>query len=95
VLALTEQAQQIVRDAIADGDAGPEGGLRISGSTQDGETELEFELVAEPAVGDDVIDIAGARVFLDEIAADALNDKVLDVHGHGDHFHFQIAEQAA
>jgi hypothetical protein len=34
-----------------------------------------------------------ARLFLDETAAAVLGDKVLDVHAHGDHFHFSIDEQ--
>jgi Fe-S cluster assembly iron-binding protein IscA len=95
MLVLTEQTQQVIRDAIEEGGAGPNGGLRISGTGHDGEAELEFELVAEPSVGDDVIDVAGARVFLDAVAADALSDKILDVHAHGDHFHFQLEEQEA
>jgi hypothetical protein len=37
----------------------------------------------------------GATVFLDETAAAALADKQLDVHAHGDHFHFSIDEQPA
>jgi hypothetical protein len=32
-------------------------------------------------------------LFLDQTAAAVLDDKVLDVHAHGDHFHFSIDEQ--
>ena len=35
----------------------------------------------------------GAKVFLDEAAAAVLADKTLDVHAHGDHFHFSLEEQ--
>jgi hypothetical protein len=33
-------------------------------------------------------------VFLDEAAAQALADKTLDVHEHGDHFHFSLEDQS-
>jgi hypothetical protein len=32
-------------------------------------------------------------LFLDETASAVLDDKTLDVHAHGDHFHFSIDEQ--
>jgi hypothetical protein len=35
----------------------------------------------------------GATVFLDETAAAVLADKTLDVHAHGNHFHFSLEEQ--
>lgn len=78
---------------VPDGDVGPEGGLRVSGAADDGETELDFELAASPVEGDEVVRLEGAVVFLDGIAAAVLDDKKLDVHAHGDHFHFSIDEQ--
>ena len=38
----------------------------------------------------DVLREGGASVFLDQTAADALADKTLDVHAHGDHVHFTL-----
>jgi Fe-S cluster assembly iron-binding protein IscA len=76
---------------IGDGDAGPNGGLRISAvNAEDGEVELEFDLAPEPALGDEVVREGGAVVFLDQTAADVLAEKTLDVHAHGDHVHFTL-----
>jgi iron-sulfur cluster assembly protein len=96
VLSVTEQAAETIRGIVEDSDVGPNGGLRISGSKDDdGETALDFEVVAEPAEGDETVQSSGATVFLDETAAAVLADKQLGVHAHGDHFHFAIEEQDA
>ena len=94
MLTLTEQAVEAIRGIIEDGEAGPDGGLRISGSgSGNGDTELEFELASEARDGDQVVRDGGAVVYLDSTAAAVLDDKMLDVHAHGDHFHFSLEEQ--
>lgn len=93
MLELSAQAVEVIRDIVAEGDVGPGGGLRISGVADDGETALDFELAQEPVEGDDVVSVDGAVIFLDEIAAAVLDDKLLDVHAHGDHFHFSIDDR--
>jgi Fe-S cluster assembly iron-binding protein IscA len=93
MLKITDQAQEAIRGICEDGGAGPDGGLRISGSGSNGETALDFEVVSEAPAGDDVVRDGGAVVFLDETAAAVLADKLFDVHAHGDHFHFSIDEQ--
>jgi iron-sulfur cluster assembly protein len=70
-----------------------EGGLRFSGLESDGEIELEIEPAEAPQEGDETIERGGARVFLDPVAAEALDDQVLDVEAHGDHVHFLFADQ--
>ena len=40
-----------------------------------------------------MIERDGARVFLDQAAAEVLADQVLGVHAHGDHFHFSFEDQ--
>jgi iron-sulfur cluster assembly protein len=91
---MTDQAAQTIRGIVEDADVGPAGGLRISGSTEgNGEAALEFELAEGPIAGDETVESGGATVFLDETAAAVLSDKQLDVHAHGDHFHFSIEEQ--
>jgi iron-sulfur cluster assembly protein len=91
---MTDQAAQTIRGIVEDADVGPGGGLRISGSTDgNGEAALEFELAEGPTAGDETVESGGATVFLDETAAAVLSDKQLDVHAHGDHFHFSIEEQ--
>jgi Fe-S cluster assembly iron-binding protein IscA len=94
MLKITEQAQEAIRGICEEGGAGAEGGLRITGTTSEGgETELEFEVVEASVDGDDVVRQGDAVVFLDETASAILSDKTLDVHAHGDHFHFSIDEQ--
>jgi iron-sulfur cluster assembly protein len=94
MLALTAEAIDAIRGIVEDGEVGPNGGLRISSSGEgNGETALDFELAAEPVDGDEVVRDGGAVVFLDEQAAALLADKTLDVHAHGDHFHFSLDEQ--
>ena len=93
MLELSAQAVEVIRDIVKDGDVGQEGGLRISGVADNGETALDFELAESPVEGDDIVSVDGAVLFLDEIAAAVLDDKLLDVHAHGDHFHFSIDEQ--
>jgi iron-sulfur cluster assembly protein len=93
MLQITEQAQEAIHGICEEGGAGPDGGLRISGSTSNGETALDFEVVPAVPDGDSVVRSGDAVLFLDETASAVLEDKVLDVHAHGDHFHFSIDEQ--
>ncbi len=93
MLVLTAQAQQVIRDIVEDGDAGPDGGLRITGTGSNGDTALEFDVATGPEPGDEVVKDGGATVYLDATAAAALGSMTLDVHAHGDHFHFSIDEQ--
>jgi Fe-S cluster assembly iron-binding protein IscA len=90
MLKITEQAAETIRGIMKDGEAGPEGGLRISGTSSNGETALDFEVVEAAVDGDEVVRDGGAVLFLDETASAVLADKTLDVHAHGDHFHFSI-----
>ena len=98
MLVLTEQAIEAIRGIVEDSELGPNGGLRISGANDgNGEAALEFELAMEAQAGDQVVQDGGATVFLDETAGLVLDGKTLDVHAHGDHFHFSIedADEAA
>lgn len=94
MLVLTDQAQEVIRGIVADAELGAAGGLRISGAGEEnGEQALDFELADGPTEGDEVVTAGGATLYLDETAAAALADKTLDVHAHGDHFHFSLEEQ--
>jgi Fe-S cluster assembly iron-binding protein IscA len=93
MLAVSEQAVGVIRDLVEDADVGPDGGLRISGVAGNGETALDFELASGPLEGDEVVSLDGATVFLDATAGALLADKTLDVHAHGDHYHFSLDEQ--
>ena len=84
---------QIAEDAV---DAFKEiGPIRIRGVESDGEVELEIEEAGEQSVDDQIVEREGARILLDPVAASALDDQVIGVHTHGDHFHFTFDEQEA
>jgi iron-sulfur cluster assembly protein len=93
MLVLTDQAIEAIRGIVDDSELGPNGGLRITGTNEgNGDAALEFELAEEARAGDEVVREGGAVVFLDEAAAALLAGKTLDVHSHGDHFHFSVDE---
>jgi iron-sulfur cluster assembly protein len=77
MLVLTDNATSVIR-ALADRPEMPEqSGLRIA-STQDGAGALTITTVDTPEAGDQVLEDQGARVFLEPMAAEMLDDKVLD-----------------
>jgi Fe-S cluster assembly iron-binding protein IscA len=67
--------------------------LRITAEETDDGVELSIDEVAEPEAGDEVVERGGARVFLDALASEVLDDQVLGVHAHDDHFHFSFDDQ--
>jgi Fe-S cluster assembly iron-binding protein IscA len=69
------------------------GDLRIRGTESDGEIELEIEEATEPVADDQLVERDGVKVYLDPVAANALEDQVLGIHEHDDHFHFSFDEQ--
>ena len=71
------------------------GNLRIRGIEADGEVELEIEEAAEPVADDQLVERDGVKVYLDSVAASALDDQILGIHGHDDHFHFSFEDQEA
>lgn len=77
MLTMTNEARTAVESIVANANATTTGGVRIA---EDGSGSNGFALsvTPEPQVDDTVVDDGGARVFLDEAAAAALDDKVLD-----------------
>ena len=71
------------------------GTIRITAEEVDGEVEISIEEASEPSDGDEVVERGDVRVFLDPAAAEVLDDQVLGVHAHGDHFHFSFEDQPA
>ena len=70
------------------------GSIRISGIEADGEVELEIEEAEEPVDDDDqIVERDGVRIFLNRVAAAALDDQVIGVEAHDDHFHFTFEDQ--
>jgi iron-sulfur cluster assembly protein len=85
MLVLTEAAAEAVKSVTSNPQI-PEGtGLRIARSAPDCDDPAEFQLTAAlvPGEDDQVLETAGARVFLDPQAAAYLEDKVLDAQPDG------------
>jgi Fe-S cluster assembly iron-binding protein IscA len=69
------------------------GDLRIRGIESEGEVELEIEEANDPVADDQLVEREGVKIYLDPVAASALDDQVLGIHGHDDHFHFSFDDQ--
>lgn len=93
MLTMTDSAAEAVRLISDSSGLEPEPGLRISAGppTPDG-TPLEVGLAAEPAASDQTIEEGGARIYLEEIVASALDDKVLDAQIEGDEVRFELRD---
>ena len=77
MLTLTENASTVVKTLVDQTGAAEEGGLRISQDAPDSPA-LHVIPSEAPQPGDQVLEEDGARVFLEGIAADTLDDKILD-----------------
>lgn len=76
MLTVTDNAVAAIR-SLTDQPEVPDGaGLRIATDPNAG--SLQLSLSPEPQEGDQVVDSAGARLFLDNDAALLLDDKALD-----------------
>ena len=69
------------------------GTIRIRGVEECEEVALDIEEAEEPVMDDQIVEREGVRIFLDPVAASALEDQVIGVHAHGDHFHFTFEDQ--
>ncbi|MFN2629567.1 MAG: hypothetical protein ABR569_13165 [Gaiellaceae bacterium] len=80
MLAVTESAANAIREiAETTGLPGDGGGLRFSLTEVDeDEAQLQVALVRTARDGDEVVEEAGATVYLDADAAAILDDQVLD-----------------
>lgn len=100
MLTVTDNAATAIREITSQEAVPPGSGLRIA-ADEDGRA-LVLSLVAQPFEGDQIVDSAGARLFLDQQAAQLLNDKELDVtvdpsgdvqFAVGDQFDYGIGEE--
>lgn len=92
MLAVTENAVAVIRDLTGQQTVPAGSGLRIATDPQAG--ALKLSLAPRPEAGDQVVDAAGVRLFLDAAAATLLDDKALDaaVDGAGD-VRFAVSNQ--
>jgi iron-sulfur cluster assembly protein len=93
MLTITNNAAEAVRQISAGSGLEPDPGLRLSAGppTADG-TQLEVSVTAGAESTDQTIEEGGARVYLDELLAPALDDKVLDAEIEGDQVRFQLRD---
>lgn len=83
MLTLTDNASSAVK-SLADRTVGTDtGGLRISAAA-DNPSSFNVAVTPQPEPADEVVESAGARVFLDEAASKAVGDKVLDAQVDGE-----------
>ena len=91
MLVLTDNAATAIRELVDRADVPDSGGIRIV-NKRAGAPELK--LSAEPTPGDEIVERAGARVFLETGAAAMLDDRVLDAQVDLDgHVKFLVAPQ--
>jgi iron-sulfur cluster assembly protein len=93
MLTMTETAAEAVRRVSESSGLEPDPGLRISAGppTPEG-TPLEIGLVTGAEPTDHTIEEGGARLYLEEVVAPALDDKVLDAAIEGDQIRFELRE---
>jgi iron-sulfur cluster assembly protein len=80
MLTLTDDARIAIQSLTATPGAPPDGGVRIAAtpSPNGAGPALELGVAAAPEPGDQVMDDAGARLFLDPVAAASLDNQKLD-----------------
>ncbi len=81
MLTLTDEARLAIQSLTAPVESAPGAGVRIAANAPaDGQgQELALTVATDPQPGDQVVDDAGARVFLDPTAAQILDEQTLDV----------------
>ena len=93
MLTMTDTAAEAVRRIAEGSGLEPDPGLRISAGepTPEG-TALELTVAAEAAPSDETIEAGGARIYVEEVVAPVLDDKVLDAAFEGDAVRFELHE---
>jgi len=76
MLTLTDNASTIIKNLADQTAVSDHAGLRISAA--EGAAGLAVDLTPAPEPDDQVVESAGARVFIEQGAATVLEDKVLD-----------------
>lgn len=94
MLTLTDTARIAIESILESAPVPDTGGLRIVTLTAD-PVEFSLSIAEAPEDGETVVAQAGARVFLDEAAAGALDDKLLDAQpSQTGAVQFRIGEQS-
>ena len=91
MLTITDTAAEAVRQISANSGLDGDPGLRISvGQPTPEGTPLEISVAAGAESTDQTVEEGGARVYLEEPVAAALDDKVLDAQLEGDQVRFAL-----
>ncbi|MGH4016961.1 MAG: adhesin [Pseudonocardiaceae bacterium] len=98
MLTITETAAQAINSLISASQM-PEGaGLRIVSQPESDVDALELSVAPAPDEQDTVLEGGGATVFLEPGAAEALDDKILDVQkvveDNEEQYRFALAQQS-
>ena len=101
MLTLTPDATQAIEQIMDYPGIRDSSGVRISPTPEpsaNGSTpspvELQIVLASEPAGDDQVIEGAGARLFVDDTLSDVLAEMELDAALDGERVQFRLADQA-
>jgi iron-sulfur cluster assembly protein len=88
MLTITTDAADAIRAVLGAKD----GGVRIStGAPANGSgPSLTLEVAPAPEADDEVVDAEGAQLYLDPVAVDALDGKVLDAQREDDAVRFSV-----
>jgi len=78
MLTLTENASTIVRDITAQPGMSETAGLRITSEGAGDQPGFAISAADQPQADDEVVEQAGAVVYLEPQAAELLDDKILD-----------------
>jgi Fe-S cluster assembly iron-binding protein IscA len=93
MLAITADAATAIRGIVEASDMPEESGLRISAEPTEEGHALHLAIVPEPELADEVVSGEGTQVFLEPVAADVLDDKVLDAEISSEQISFTIVPQ--
>jgi iron-sulfur cluster assembly protein len=93
MLTMTDTAAEAVRRIAEGSGLEPDPGLRISAgeSTPEG-TTLEISVAAQAGPSDETVEEGGARLYVEEVVAPVLDDKVLDAAFEGDAVRFELRD---
>ena len=92
MLSISPAASEAIRDLVAASDLSENAGIRITNRPGVPGT-LDLSLVPEADEADEIVEGQGAAVFLDDEAAELLDDKTLDAQRHGEQVAFRIVER--
>lgn len=98
MLTITETAAQAINSLISASEMPQGSGLRIASQADSESDALELSMAPAPDAGDTVLEGGGAVIFLEPVAAQALDDKILDVQkiveGDEEQYRFALAQQS-